>query len=198
MFGKYSLIDHDIFNISIKNFLKTSIGFSDAFQAFVYDYSDEVSSFPHYNIRVLDNGNEIIEMALAGYGKEDIDVTVGDTSDLTISGGNYLTKMDGDYMMPFPAKKSDKLGKELNKNYEKSEKFEKEEPVIEKEYKKDGKELNTDFVHQGVSRKRFCRRFQLAPHVEVEKVVFKNGMLYVLMKNTRKERAGKKLTISDS
>ena len=42
----------DIFNINVRSFLRTAIGFQSAFEAFEYGpFSDELNhSFPHYNI----------------------------------------------------------------------------------------------------------------------------------------------------
>ena len=52
----------DIFNIAIRDFLRTSIGFSKAFEAFEHGpFRDELGqSFPHYNIRDIDHKTNVI------------------------------------------------------------------------------------------------------------------------------------------
>ena len=66
----------DIFNIAIRDFLRTSIGFSKAFEAFEYGpFREELlESYPHYNIRDIDHKTNVIELAVAGFTEKDVEV----------------------------------------------------------------------------------------------------------------------------
>ena len=62
-------------NLSI--FLNNAIGFDDMFDRF--DYLTSINSgFPHYNIRKETEGKYVIELALAGYKKDEVSVEVKD------------------------------------------------------------------------------------------------------------------------
>ena len=70
--------------ITLNNFLDNAIGFESFFERF--SRLPEINSgFPHYNIKKAGEDKYILEMALAGYKKEDIDVTVDDGV-LTVKG----------------------------------------------------------------------------------------------------------------
>ena len=68
--------------INLNNFLNNAIGFESFFERF-NQFPTLNSGFPHYNIKRdldIENGQEkyILEMALAGYKKSDIEVEVQD------------------------------------------------------------------------------------------------------------------------
>ena len=70
--------------INLNNFLNNAIGFESFFERF--NRLPEINSgFPHYNIKKAGEDKYILEMALAGYKKADIDVTVDDGV-LTVKG----------------------------------------------------------------------------------------------------------------
>ena len=70
--------------INLNNFLNNAIGFESFFERF--SRLPEINSgFPHYNIKKAGEDKYILEMALAGYKKEDINVTVDDGV-LTVKG----------------------------------------------------------------------------------------------------------------
>ena len=70
--------------INLNNFLNNAIGFESFFERF--NRLPEINSgFPHYNIKKAGEDKYILEMALAGYKKGDIDVTVDDGV-LTVKG----------------------------------------------------------------------------------------------------------------
>ena len=70
--------------ITLNNFLNNAIGFESFFERF--SRLPEINSgFPHYNIKKAGEDKYILEMALAGYKKEDINVTVDDGV-LTVKG----------------------------------------------------------------------------------------------------------------
>ena len=64
-------------------FIPYSIGFDDLFDR-LFDMDLESSnSYPPYNISKVDDNNYIIEMALAGFNKDDIEIELAD-SELTV------------------------------------------------------------------------------------------------------------------
>jgi molecular chaperone IbpA len=63
--------------INLNNFLNNAIGFESFFERF-RDLRTVNEGFPHYNIRKAGEDKYVIEMALAGYKKSDIDVEVAD------------------------------------------------------------------------------------------------------------------------
>ena len=78
--------------INLNNFLNNAIGFESFFERF--NRLPEINSgFPHYNIKKAGEDKYILEMALAGYKKGDIDVTVNDGV-LTVKGKSSEEKED--------------------------------------------------------------------------------------------------------
>ena len=78
--------------INLNNFLNNAIGFESFFERF--NRLPEINSgFPHYNIKKAGEDKYILEMALAGYKKGDIDVTVDDGV-LTVKGKYSEEKED--------------------------------------------------------------------------------------------------------
>jgi len=78
--------------INLNNFLNNAIGFESFFERF--NRLPEINSgFPHYNIKKAGEDKYILEMALAGYKKGDIDVTVDDGV-LTVKGKSSEEKED--------------------------------------------------------------------------------------------------------
>ena len=69
-------------NLSIWNDLRPfTIGFDDLFNRFVHYVDNRSNTFPPYNIvKGKDDLNWIIEMALAGYNKKDIEVKYADNT----------------------------------------------------------------------------------------------------------------------
>ena len=62
---------------NISTFLNNAISFEDMFNRF--DYLTSINSgFPHYNIRKETEGKYVIELALAGYKKDEVSVEVKD------------------------------------------------------------------------------------------------------------------------
>jgi len=63
--------------INLNNFLNHAIGFEDVFRRF--DRLPTINAgFPHYNIKKAGEDKYTLEMAVAGYKKSDINVTVAD------------------------------------------------------------------------------------------------------------------------
>ena len=177
----------DIFNIAIRDFLRTSIGFSKAFEAFEYGpFRDELGqSFPHYNIRGIDHKTNVIELAVAGFDKSELDV-VDEGGILTISGGSFLeparvTKHSWDEN---GKEKIEHNVKSHNENIEKTKKFIKKND-----------QSKEDYVHKGVAKRKFTRQFQLSPGTVVEKAEYKNGMLSITVVDKTKYQEEKKIPI---
>ncbi len=63
--------------INLNNFLPNYIGFEDFFERF-HRLPTINAGFPHYNIKKAGEDKYILEMAVAGYKKSDIDVQVQD------------------------------------------------------------------------------------------------------------------------
>ena len=73
---------HDLININ--KFLNRTIGFEDVFTRF-FQMQEYDSVYPFYNIKKVDDENYSLEMALAGWKKSDVKVTVQDGV-LTVNG----------------------------------------------------------------------------------------------------------------
>ena len=85
---------HDLININ--KFLNRTIGFEDVFTRF-FQMQEYDSAYPFYNIKKVDDENYSLEMALAGWKKSDVKVTV-EEGILSIAGkvekntDNYIHK----------------------------------------------------------------------------------------------------------
>ena len=64
-------------------FIPYSIGFDNLFDRLFDMDLESSSSYPPYNISKVDDNNYIIEMALAGFNKDDIEIELSD-SELTV------------------------------------------------------------------------------------------------------------------
>ena len=64
-------------------FIPYSIGFDDLFDRLFDMDLESSSSYPPYNISKVDDNNYVIEMALAGFNKDDIEIELAD-SELTV------------------------------------------------------------------------------------------------------------------
>ena len=63
--------------INLNNFLNNAIGFESFFERF-NRLPTINAGFPHYNIKIAGEDKYILEMAVAGYKKSDINVNVTD------------------------------------------------------------------------------------------------------------------------
>jgi molecular chaperone IbpA len=66
---------HDLINLN--KFLTKSIGFEDIFNRF-FELQDFNGGHPFYNIKRIKDDKYVLEMALAGYKKSDVEVEVAD------------------------------------------------------------------------------------------------------------------------
>ena len=127
-------------------FKNMTVGFDNIFDQLSTLSDFDIPNYPPYNIKKIDKENYQLEMALAGFSKDEIDVEVKENT-LTIS-----------------ARTSDKE--------------------------------EDSFVHQGIARRAFKRRWTLAEHLEVDDAKLKDGILIVEMKlNLPEEKKPKTITI---
>ena len=62
----------------LERFMGLSIGFDSMFQRLMHSPTQQESGYPPYNIRKVDEYKYIIEIALAGFSENDIEVEVAD------------------------------------------------------------------------------------------------------------------------
>ena len=77
----------EVLNVSSKDFDKFFVGFDDHFgqlQKLHEDITKNIPNYPPYNIRKNDENNYTIELAVAGFGESEIDIT--------IDGGKLIVK----------------------------------------------------------------------------------------------------------
>ena len=80
---------------ALKDFDKFFVGFDDTYNRLAKMHDDltkSIPNYPPYNIRKTSDNTYVIELAVAGFGKQEIDITLDDNK-LVISGN---TKDDGD------------------------------------------------------------------------------------------------------
>lgn len=111
---------------------RSTVGFDRLFQLLdgVAGTDAEAPTFPPYDIEKLGDNSYRIVMAVAGFGKDALDVEVKENT-LSVKG----TKPD----------ENDK----------------------------------TEFLHRGIAKRNFERRFQLADHVQVTGADVVDGLLYI-------------------
>ena len=84
-----------VFGPGFKDFDKFFVGFDDTYSRLAKMHDDltkSIPNYPPYNIRKTSDNTYVIELAVAGFGKQEIDITLDDNK-LVISGN---TKDDGD------------------------------------------------------------------------------------------------------
>ncbi|MBT5413995.1 MAG: Hsp20 family protein [Rhodospirillaceae bacterium] len=94
-------------------------------------YDSKQAAYPPYNIEKLGEDEYRISMVVAGFGEDDIEITVEDNS-LLIAG-----------------------------------------KAVE------GESGNASYLHRGIAKRAFERRFQLADHIKVSGANLENGLLHV-------------------
>jgi len=148
-----ALIPFDPFRIA-----KFGVGFDSFIDRINSDFfSDSVQgtqNFPPYNIIKRDEIHYDIEMAVAGFSENDLDVEYSDNTLIVSSKDNSPLNVTG-----------------KRQNNEES------------------------FVHQGISMRKFTRKFSLADDVIVTGASLKNGMLKISMEKIVPE--GKKKRMID-
>ena len=87
----------DPFSFTTGNLPKTIIGFDQVLQRLkeASEYAPKIPSYPPYNIKKVDDEHFVIEIALAGFGKQNLDIELKDDT-LTVSGN--VDNDDKDYI----------------------------------------------------------------------------------------------------
>lgn len=139
--------------INVGNLSPFTVGFDRIFDVLEHQATTQNTGFPPFNILKTSDTDFRIELALAGYKEEDLEIEVKEDV-LTITG-------DG----------RDNL-----------------DQAIENEY-----------VHRGISSRKFVRRFTLASDVIVKDAHLENGMLNVhLERIIPEEKKPRKIAINRS
>ena len=73
------------------------VGGKDLWNRMTYAQNTNASGFPPYNTRKVGENKYLVELAVSGFGKEDIDITVEDNK-LTIKGCIDRTESDAAYL----------------------------------------------------------------------------------------------------
>lgn len=78
---------------------KASVGFDQVLKRMntIADALPKIPSYPPYNIRKVDENKYVIEIAVAGFGKQDIEIEMHDGV-LTIKGNNSVDQSTEDYI----------------------------------------------------------------------------------------------------
>ncbi|MEQ9641230.1 MAG: Hsp20 family protein [Alphaproteobacteria bacterium] len=114
--------------------LRSSVGFDQFDRLFnAVQRGDESVNYPPYNIEKLDEDDYRISMAVAGFGEDELDVTVSENS-LVVTA----------------------------------------KPAAE--------ETQVKYLHRGIARRAFERRFELAANIVVTAAALKNGLLQIELK----------------
>jgi len=111
--------------------LRSSIGFENLNRLVDFTRGDG-DSYPPYNIEKTGDGSYRIQMALAGFAREEIEVTVQDN--MLIIVGRAQDSADGE---------------------------------------------QREYLHRGIAKRAFERRFQLADTIKVTNAGYENGLLNV-------------------
>jgi molecular chaperone IbpA len=77
------IMQNNLTTFDRNKFIPYSIGFDNLFDRLFDIDLESSSSYPPYNISKVDDNNYIIEMALAGFNKDDIEIELAD-SELTV------------------------------------------------------------------------------------------------------------------
>jgi len=90
----------DVFGLDYKGFDKFYVGFDDQFNRLAKMHDDltkNIPNYPPYNIKKVEENKYVVEIAVAGFAKQDIEITL-DESKLIVKGNlkddneNYLFK----------------------------------------------------------------------------------------------------------
>ena len=133
----------------LERFMGLTVGFDTMFDR-LFNVPQPSGSYPPYNIRKVDNYNYVIEVALAGFSENDIEVQVEDGT-LTVRS-------------------------------------------------KEDKDVNeTSYVHRGIAKRMFVRKWTLSDDMIVQAAEFQNGLLNIkLEKVVPEEKKPRMIPISTS
>jgi len=147
-----------------------SVGFDRVFNRLAdYGTTYETGGFPPYNIRKTDDFKHVIEIALAGFSKDEIDVVLTDGI-LEIKSKNTVTSdkpkklKDGDMQYS-----TDRNQWDLKTHPDGESSF----------YQKTSQYDSDVLIHKGIAKRAFTRKFTLADDIEIKDAKLKNGLLEI-------------------
>jgi molecular chaperone IbpA len=113
---------------------------------------DAAPTYPPYNIETTGEGSYRLTMAVAGFARDELDITV-----------------------------------------------EKNSLVISGKAQKEDEQAQGKFLHRGIARRAFERRFSLADHIKVNGASLDNGLLHVdLVREVPEEAKPRQIAINES
>lgn len=83
---------NSLFDSIMKDASKSFIGFDSMFRDMIETQKKVIPNFPPYNIKKLDDTRYTIELAVAGFGKQDLEITLDD--DRLVIAGSANNKED--------------------------------------------------------------------------------------------------------
>jgi len=132
--------------------LRSSIGFENLNRLVDFATRGDGDAYPPYNIEKLGDGAYRISMAVAGFGRDELDVTVQDN--VLIIVGRAEQPAEGD---------------------------------------------KREFLHRGIAKRAFERRFQLADTIKVTSAGYDNGLLNVeLVREIPEHKKPRRIEIGES
>jgi len=158
-------------HFDINQFAPFTVGFDRVFDRLV-DYGNtnyETGGFPPYNIRKTDDFKHVIEIALAGFSKDEIDVVLTDGV-LEIKSSNLPTSDK-------PKKLKDE---DMQYSTDRNQWDLKMSPDGSTSFGQHTEDWRTStLIHKGIAKRAFKRTFTLAEDVIVSGAVLKDGLLKV-------------------
>lgn len=131
--------------------LRSSIGFENLNRLVDFATRGEADAYPPYNIEKLGEDSYRISMAVAGFSRDELDLTVQDNVLIVVGRAN--------------------------------------EP---------GGGQEPQFIHRGIAKRAFERRFQLADTIKVTSAGYDNGLLNIdLVREVPEHKKPRKIAIGD-
>lgn len=92
------MVEKNVPWFSDKDFYKTSVGFESLFKELFEEFQkpSKIQPYPPYNIKKLEDNKYVIEIAVAGFGKSDLEIEL-DGSTLKVNGSITSTE-PGEYL----------------------------------------------------------------------------------------------------
>ena len=158
-------------HFDINQFAPFTVGFDRVFDKLV-DYGNtnyETGGFPPYNIRKTGDFKHVIEIALAGFSKDEIAVVLTDGV-LEIKSFNLPTSDK-------PKKLKDE---DMQYSTDRNQWHHKTYPDGESSYGQKTSQYDSDvLIHKGIAKRAFTRKFTLADDIEIKDAKLKNGLLEI-------------------
>ena len=96
--GEYNMTTYDIRTIDLPTFARNAIGFNRLFDEMNRSFANSKSeNYPPYNLIKLDDTHYVVEVAVAGFAEDEIDVEVKESS-LIVKGIKAKKDQDTEYV----------------------------------------------------------------------------------------------------